>query len=125
MKPARPLSLSATLALSYLAVILVGMSIIAPLAWLAVERLYLNTQSASLIAQAELVASALRTDVPTAAGAEAYSQTSNALPGIHTRVIDAQGGVVIDLSGADSTHGPGQPAHAQAGSECRRAGHRR
>ena len=92
------LSLRTRLALSYLVVILIGMGIIAPLAWLAVERLYLNTQRASLLAQAQLVAAALGGESQIPAVSEPYSQTTNTLPGIHTRVIDAQGGVVIDLS---------------------------
>ena len=92
------MSLSARLALSYLAVILIGMGAIAPLAWLAVERLYQNSQGASLLAQAKLVASALAEQVPVAADPTPYSQTSNLAPGIHTRVIDPQGGAVIDLS---------------------------
>jgi signal transduction histidine kinase len=91
-------SLGTRLALSYLAVILVGMGIIAPLAWLAVENLYLNTQSASLIAQAQLVASALRSETPASAQPVPYSQMSNTLPGIHTRIIDAEGAVVIDMA---------------------------
>jgi len=99
------LTLGARLALSYLVVILVGMGIVAPLAWLAMERLYLNTQSASLLAQAQLVASALGTQVTTG-GIVPYSQSSNVAPGIHTRVIDPQGGAVIDLLG---------PAQSQAG----------
>jgi signal transduction histidine kinase len=90
--------LGTRLALSYLAVILVGMGIIAPLAWLAVENLYLNTQSASLIAQAQLVASALHSETPSSAQPIPYSQMSNALPGIHTRIIDAEGAVVIDMA---------------------------
>lgn len=92
-------TLSTRLALSYLLLILVGMGLVAPLAWLAVERLYLNTQSASLLAQAELVASALGSQVETS-GAVPYSQVANTAPGIHTRVIDAQGGAVIDLFAA-------------------------
>jgi heavy metal sensor kinase len=91
-------SLGTRLALSYLAVILVGMGIIAPLAWWAVENLYLNTQSASLIAQAQLVAAALRSEAPANAQPLPYSQMSNTLPGIHTRIIDAEGAVVIDLA---------------------------
>lgn len=89
-------SLRTHLALSYLVVILVGMGVVAPLAWLAVERLYLNTQSASLLAQAQLVASALGPQVQFA-GTIPYSQVSNVTPGIHTRIIDPQGGAVIDL----------------------------
>lgn len=101
------MSLRARLGLSYLAVILVGMGLIAPLAWLAVERLYLNTQSANLLAQAQLVAAALRSETVSATGAPAaYTQAANTLPGIHTRLIDAQGGAVIDLGAS------GQPAEA-------------
>ena len=92
------MSLSARLALSYLAVILIGMGAIAPLAWLAVERLYQNSQSASLLAQAQLVAAALAEQAPVASAPAPYSQTSNLAPGIHTRVIDPQGGAVIELS---------------------------
>ena len=93
------MSLRARLWLSYLTSILVGMGLIAPLAWLAMERLYLNTQSANLLAQAQLVAAALHSETVSPSGATSpYSQASNALPGIHTRLIDAQGGAVIDLS---------------------------
>jgi hypothetical protein len=77
---------------------LTGMSIAALLAWLAVERLYLNTQRANLLAQAGLLANALRSEAPPPAELSPYSQLSNTLPGIHTRVIDAQGAVVIDLA---------------------------
>ncbi len=96
------MTLRTHLALSYLAVILIGMGIVAPLAWLAVEGLYLNTQSANLLAQAQLIAAALQVETPAAAGSVPYSQLSNTLPGIHTRVIDPQGAVVIDLAGAGS-----------------------
>ena len=97
------MSLGARLALSYLLVILIGMGIVAPLAWLAVEQLYLNTQSANLLAQAELIAAALQAQTPPAENPAPYAQTTNVLPGIHTRVIDAQGAVVIDMAA------PGQP----------------
>lgn len=92
------LSLGARLALSYLAVILIGMGIVIPLAWLAVERQYLNTQRDNLLAQAKLVAAALSSEAPPEASPAPYSQSSNVLPGIHTRVIDPLGAVVIDLS---------------------------
>lgn len=99
------MSLGARLALSYLAVILIGMGAIAPLAWLAVERLYQNSQSASLLAQAKLVAAALG-EQPLAAGETApYAQSSNLLPGIHSRVIDPQGGAVIELSASSAPVG--------------------
>jgi len=60
------LSLGPRLALSYLAVILICLCIVTPLAWLAVERLYLNTQRDNILAQAQLVAAALGSDAPPA-----------------------------------------------------------
>jgi len=96
------LSLGTRLSLSYLLVILLGMGLVAPLAWLAVEQLYLNTQRANLLAQAELVAAALQAQTPSLENPVPYSQTANVLPGIHTRVIDAQRAVVIDLAAPGS-----------------------
>jgi len=100
------LSLGSRLALSYLAVILIGMAIVIPLAWLAVERLYLNAQRDNLLAQAELVAAALGTDSPPEASTAPYTQASNVLPGIHTRVIDPVGAVVIDLTASEGSLEP-------------------
>ena len=99
-------SLAMRLGLSYLLIIAVGIGGVAPLVWLAVENLYLNSQSASLLAQAQLIALALQTQAPAAAPAP-YSQTTNIQPGIHTRVIDAQGAVVIDLASAQPPDAPG------------------
>jgi signal transduction histidine kinase len=96
-------SLSTRLVLSYLAVILIGMGIVLPLAWLAVERLYLNTQRDNLLVQAQLAAAALGSEALPAARPGLYSQTSNVLPGIHTRVIDPLGAVVIDLTAAEGS----------------------
>lgn len=93
-------SLRFWLTLTYLAVVLVGMGLAAPLAWLSVEQLYLDNQQANLLAQAELVATALQAEPVTPPSGEPYSQMANALPGIHTRVIDEQGAVVIDLQGS-------------------------
>jgi two-component system OmpR family sensor kinase/two-component system sensor histidine kinase BaeS len=90
-------SLRFRLTLTYLAVILLGMSLAALLVWLAVEQLYLKTQKANLLAQAQLVATALQNDTLTPASPGPYSQMANVLPGIHTRLIDEQGAVVIDL----------------------------
>lgn len=95
------LSLGARLAFSYLAVILIGMGIAIPMAWLAVERLYLNAQRDNLLAQAQLVATALGSEAPPAASSVPYTQISNMLPGIHTRVIDPLGAVVIDLTASE------------------------
>jgi signal transduction histidine kinase len=87
-------SLRAQLALSHLAVVLIGMAAAAALAWLAAEQLYLDGQRANLLAQARLVAAALD-DTPLPAAGEPYLQTTNAAPGIHTRVIDPAGGTVL------------------------------
>jgi signal transduction histidine kinase len=95
------MTLRTHLALSYLAVILIGMGIVIPLAWLAVERLYLNTQSTNLLAQAQLVAAAISGEITASNSTVPYTQTANALPGIHTRVINAQNAVVIDLQSSE------------------------
>ena len=71
------MALSRRLALSHLAVIVLGMGIAAPLAWLTVERLYLDTQRANLLAQATLVAAALQASPGPAQAYPAYSQTTN------------------------------------------------
>jgi len=91
-------SLGTRLVLSYLAVILIGMGTVIPLTWLAIERQYLNTQRDNLLAQAQLVAATLLSEAPPATSAAPYTQLSNVLPGIHTRVIDPVGAVVIDLT---------------------------
>jgi signal transduction histidine kinase len=92
------MSLRSRLAISYLVVILAGIGLAGPLAWLAVERLYLGTQGANLLAQAKLVAAALSIgEPPPESSPSPYTQLSNTRPGIHTRVIDTQGAVVINL----------------------------
>ena len=85
------------LSLTTLAVLLLGMGIAAVLAWLAVEQLFLATQSETLLVQAQLTASALQgAPLPTVPG-EPYLQTSNVQPGIHTRFLGEQGAVVVNL----------------------------
>jgi signal transduction histidine kinase len=74
------------------------MGIVIPFAWLTVERQYLNTQKENLLAQAQLVAATLGSQALPATAADQYSQVANVLPGIHTRVIDPLGAVVIDLT---------------------------
>jgi two-component system sensor histidine kinase BaeS len=116
-------SLSVRLVLSYLAVTLVGMGAAAVLAWLAVESLYLETQRENLLAQARLVAATVsdqtQMPLPSAGGdspanpALQYSQLSNVMPGLHTRLIDKQGAVLIDLSGQPQIGGMELPALAQ------------
>lgn len=103
-------SLRAHLTLTYLLVILIGMAVAAPLAWLSVEHLYLDTQRANLLAQAQLVAATLQSSPsPLPAAENGYSQLANATPGIHTRLIEAEGAVVIELP---PTLSPGQTAIA-------------
>jgi signal transduction histidine kinase len=85
------------LSLTTLAVLLLGMGLAAALSWLAVERHYLDTQRENLLAQARLTASALQGSPLPDTPIEPYLQTSNVLPGIHTRLLGDQGGVVVNL----------------------------
>jgi two-component system, OmpR family, sensor histidine kinase BaeS len=103
------MSLSLRLTLSYLLVAILGIGIVAPLAWLAVEQVYLDTQKANLLAQAQVVAATLQTASPQLAGTDnfpPYAQTTNALPGIHTWVIEEKNAVVLDLPASQN---PDQP----------------
>ncbi len=85
------------LSLTTLVVLLLGMGLATALSWLAVEGLYLDTQRENLLAQAELTALALQgSPLPTILN-EPYLQTSNVLPGIHTRLLGEQGAVVVTL----------------------------
>ncbi len=98
--------------LTTLTVLLTGMSLAVVLVWLAVGKLYLDTQRENLLAQAQLTASALQgVSLPTIL-AEPYSQTSNVQPGIHTRLLGEQGAVLFQLPlAADS--GPVQAPLAE------------
>lgn len=104
----KSLPLGTRLTLSYLAIILVGIGVASPLAWLTIERLYLENQRANLLAQAKLIAGALSADTlrSTDPTPYPYSQLSNVQPGIHTRVIDPQGAVVISLAGPEQPASP-------------------
>jgi signal transduction histidine kinase len=73
------------------------MSIAAFLAWTAVERLYLNTQKENLLAQAKITAAAVQDTASGAQDSQVYLQTSNVMPGVHTRVLDEQGAVQFSL----------------------------
>jgi two-component system sensor histidine kinase BaeS len=97
-------SLRTYLTLTYLLVILVGIAVAAPLAWLSVEQLYLDTQQANLLAQAQLVAATLQSSPSSLPEIESgYSQLANVAPGIHTRIIEAEGAVVIELPPAPAS----------------------
>ncbi|MCJ7625473.1 MAG: ATP-binding protein [Anaerolineaceae bacterium] len=83
--------------LTTLAVLLLGMVMAAVLTWLTVEQLFLATQSENLLAQAHLTASALQGGPRPTTPSEPYLQTSNVLPGIHTRLLGEQGAVIVNL----------------------------
>src|SRR5512146_2663862 len=89
----RPLSLRDRVLLNIVAVLLLGMGVAAALAWLSVEGLYIDTQRENLLAQASVMAAALQGQSLPTGNEQAYSQTMNALPGIHTRLIGEQGAV--------------------------------
>src|SRR5512138_2827294 len=90
------------LSLNYFLVLLLGMALASILAWLAVERLYVNTQRENLLAQARLIAASLQgSPLPTEA-VQPYSQTSNVAPGGHTRVLSEGGAIVVGLPLEDS-----------------------
>jgi len=93
----RPLALRNQLFLNYLAILLLGMGVAALLAWNSVERLYLETQRENLLAQANLTAAALQGQALPSNASQPYLQTSNVLPGIHTRLLSEQGAVIITL----------------------------
>ena len=85
------------LSLTTLTVLLLGMGLAAALSWLAVERLYLDTQRENLLAQAKLMASTFQGTTLSTLPAEPYSQTANVQPGIHTRLLGEQGAVLVNL----------------------------
>jgi two-component system, OmpR family, sensor histidine kinase BaeS len=82
---------------STLVVLLIGMGLAGFMVWRAVESLYLQTQQENLLAQAEMTAAALQGQSLPNTPAEPYLQTSNVLPGIHSRVLGEQGAVIIGL----------------------------
>jgi signal transduction histidine kinase len=85
------------LSLTALAILLLGMGLAAALSWLAVDGLFLDTQRENLLAQARLTASALQGSPFPTSPIEPYLQTSNVLPGIHTRLLGEQGAVIVNL----------------------------
>jgi len=87
-------TIRARLSYNTLLALALGMSLAAALTWLAVSRLYINTQRENLLAQAELIAAALQgQSLP--ANPQPYSQAANTLPGFHTRLLTDGGAVVV------------------------------
>ena len=85
------------LVFSHLLVVLTGMLLAGLLTWISVERLYLRSQSENLLAQAKLIAAALQDAELPIQASEPYSQTTNILPGINTRLLTENGGVAFSL----------------------------
>jgi signal transduction histidine kinase len=114
MKTAMPLS--RRLFLQSLIILLVGMGVAALLAYRTVEGLYLDTQRENLLAQAGLTAASLAGQPLTGSTGlfggdpQPYSQTTNVMPGIHTRLLGEQGGVIYSLpvSAGDVTAPPAE-----------------
>jgi len=96
MKPIRT-----HLSLSSLLVLTLGMTLAGALVWLAVSRLYVDTQRENLLAQAKLIAASLQDATLPTQSAEPYLQTSNVTPGIHTRLIGDSGAVIVGMPLSD------------------------
>jgi signal transduction histidine kinase len=90
------------LSINYLLVLVLGMTLAGVLAWLAVERLYINSQRENLLAQARLIAAALQGSALPTEPVQPYSQTANIMPGIHTRLLSEGGAVVVGLPLSDA-----------------------
>ncbi len=85
--------------LSYLLVLLAGMSLAGGLAWRTVEQLYLDSQRENLLAQARLTAAAWRgRPLPVRFAGSPYSQAANTLAGVHTRMIGDEGVVLFNAA---------------------------
>ncbi|MCJ7733012.1 MAG: hypothetical protein MUP11_00560, partial [Anaerolineales bacterium] len=85
------------LSFSHLFVLIIGMVLAGILVWLAVEEIYLTTQRDNLLAQAQLTAAALEGTPQQSPSPEFYSQTTNISPGIHTRLLDEGGAVILGV----------------------------
>jgi two-component system sensor histidine kinase BaeS len=96
-RPIRPQPIRRRLILSYLAVLIFGMGLAGLLTWRSVEQLALDTQRENMLAQARLTAAALQGQPLPAEQSQPYAQTTNILPGIHTRLLSEQGVVVVSL----------------------------
>jgi len=85
------------LSFSHLLVLIIGMVLAGILVWIAVENIYLITQRENLLAQARLTAAALEGSPVPSFSPDSYSQTTNVAPGIHTRLLNEGGAVVIGV----------------------------
>lgn len=85
------------LMIGFLAVLLVGMGVAALLVYQLVEKLYVDTQRENLLAQANLTAAALQGQSLSTEAAQPYQQSLNVQPGIHTRLLNEQGVVLVGL----------------------------
>jgi len=94
-------TIRARLSLNTLLILALGMTLAAALAWQAVAALYVNTQRDNLLAQANLIATALQGQ-PLPENPQPYSQALNVSPGIHTRLLTENGAVVVGLPLADA-----------------------
>ena len=110
-----PIPIQLRLSLSFLVTLILGIGLAIGLAWVTVERLYLATQKENLIAQAQLTATAIEDLNYQTESSGVYMQTRNILPGIHTRLLDEQGGVVVGLADIDTVHSQQVPAAENGG----------
>jgi two-component system sensor histidine kinase BaeS len=85
------------LVLSYLLIIGLGAGGAAAATWIAVEQVYLSTQAANLLAQAEAVAADL-TGQPPPLAAQPYSQVVNAAPGFHLHIVPSQNALMLNIA---------------------------
>ena len=90
-------SLWTRLFINGLIIILLGMGLAGILFWHAAERLYIETQTENLLAQARLTAAALQGQSFPPAPVDPYLQTTNTLPGLHTRLLGTEGAVLIEF----------------------------
>jgi signal transduction histidine kinase len=111
-----PASLRSRLFLNHLAILGLGMGLAALLSWRAVEKLYLESQRENLLAQAQQTAAALQGTPLAGPTVEAYSQTANALAGIHTRVLGERGAIIVELSPGAANAASLQVPPAESGS---------
>jgi len=95
-------TIRARLSLNYLFWLALGIALSGALAWVAVERLYVNTQRENLLAQARLIAAALQGSAFPTEPVQPYSQTANVMPGIHTRLLSQGGAVLVGLPLSDA-----------------------